>query len=281
MLLGGLQKIVTPLEAKAMILTLDKSDQVEKQLQAQRETVHGGHCGKDGKRPPATQSRDPEQPEKQQHGGGAKPPWDPRNKSKGRTWTRGNEYGSRNKREETIRQYSLDRKEWLPSTGVSGSTAKRSADNNDEKTVEQYHNESMDRAREVGVYHPECWALDYRHLVGDKRYFVSYRDLSARVKQKQKHIVRGYSGSSISVGAGAINLCVDVGGVYVKLRLENVFYPPQHQNLLSQAEAHGQGFDVAYNNAKRRYSLLKKGTVALQADMHRCGLRMFTDLLSR
>ncbi|KAG4053665.1 hypothetical protein PC123_g11191 [Phytophthora cactorum] len=184
MLLGGLQKIVTPLEAKAMILTLDKSDQVEKQLQAQRETVHGGHCGKDGKRPPATQSRDPEQPEKQQHGGGAKPPWDPRNKSKGRTWTRGNEYGSRNKREETIRQYSLDRKE-------------------------------------------------------------------------------------------------DVGGVYVKLRLENVFYPPQHQNLLSQAEAHGQGFDVAYNNAKRRYSLLKKGTVALQADMHRCGLRMFTDLLSR
>ncbi|POM67959.1 Putative retroelement [Phytophthora palmivora] len=74
---------------------------------------------------------------------------------------------------------------------------------------------------------------------------------------------------------GAVNLCVRVEGEYLQLRLENVFYSPGHQNLLSQSEAHGQGYDVEYDNAKRCYSILRKDSVVLKVGMHRTGLWIF------
>lgn len=135
--------------------------------------------------------------------------------------------------------------------------------------------DSANAPRRAGVYRPESWVFDCaanRHLVGDKRYFVfaKYRNLSA--KKRQKHEVRGYSGKTVPVGVGDVDLLVQVSRGAVRLRLENVFFSPEHHNLLSQTEAHAQGFDVIYNNTARRNTLLKGGTTALQADMHPCGL---------
>ncbi|KAG3146513.1 hypothetical protein PI126_g13296 [Phytophthora idaei] len=74
-------------------------------------------------------------------------------------------------------------------------------------------------------FRPEAWVYDCganRHLVGDKRYFVEYRSLTAA--EREKETVQGYNTTSAPIGIDTIDLWVEVNGGHVALRLEQVYY---------------------------------------------------------
>ncbi|KAG3120667.1 hypothetical protein PI125_g1003 [Phytophthora idaei] len=127
-------------------------------------------------------------------------------------------------------------------------------------------------------YRPEAWVYDCganRHLVGDKRYFVEYRSLTAA--EREKETVQGYNGTSAPIGIGTIDLWVVVNGGHVALRLEQVYFSPARPNLFSQSVARQQGYTVDYDDGSTVYTLSKNEATALQAPVKTaCGLWMFT-----
>ncbi|KAF4031240.1 gag-polypeptide of LTR copia-type [Phytophthora infestans] len=81
-------------------------------------------------------------------------------------------------------------------------------------------------------YQPETWVFDNgatQHLVGDKRYFFNYRDLT--LAKQDRATVHGYNGKSTPIGIGSIDLWINVNDNPVVLRVENVYYSPQRTNL--------------------------------------------------
>ncbi|POM73838.1 Hypothetical protein PHPALM_9277 [Phytophthora palmivora] len=74
MLLGGIQTLSTPQEAKTMIITLDKNAQVEKHIHTRRELSSEQHCGNRGKKLPATHNRTQMKQEDSHSSGEAKKP---------------------------------------------------------------------------------------------------------------------------------------------------------------------------------------------------------------
>ncbi|GMF59542.1 unnamed protein product [Phytophthora fragariaefolia] len=115
------------------------------------------------------------------------------------------------------------------------------------------------------VYNPKQWVFNNganRYLVGGKRYFVSYHEHTP--EEREKATVYGYNGENSPVGHGPIDLWVSVDGESVVLRVENVHYST---NLFSQSVATEQGFQIAYDNTIRTYTLSINGTVALKIDI--------------
>ncbi|KAG6608700.1 Transposon-encoded protein [Phytophthora cinnamomi] len=119
----------------------------------------------------------------------------------------------------------------------------------------------------------EQWVFDngaIQHLVGDKRYFVSFRDLTQ--EEREEATVYGYNGESSPVGIGSIDLWVSVDGLPVVLRIDNVYYSPEKTNLFSQSVATEQGFQIGYSDSTREYTLSMNGEVAMQIKVHPCKL---------
>ncbi|KAG2896753.1 hypothetical protein PC114_g14955 [Phytophthora cactorum] len=86
--------------------------------------------------------------------------------------------------------------------------------------------------------------------VGDKRYFVEYRRLTADEREKQH--VQGCNGTSARIGIGTIALWVT-------------------------SVSREQSFNVDYDDEKATYPLSKNLATALQAPLKsKCGLWMFT-----
>jgi hypothetical protein len=127
------------------------------------------------------------------------------------------------------------------------------------------------------VYKPGKWVFDNgatQHLVGDKRYFVNYRDLSPQEREKAK--VHGYNGTSSPLGIGAIDLWVLGDGSPVVLRIQDVYLSPGKTNLFSQSIATEQGFQTAYDDSALAYTLSVNGAAALRVKMQPCKLWIFT-----
>ncbi|GMF32336.1 unnamed protein product [Phytophthora fragariaefolia] len=132
------------------------------------------------------------------------------------------------------------------------------------------------KSNQKPVYNAEQWIFDNganRHLVGDKRYFVNYHELTP--EEREKATVYGYNGESSPVGTGSIDLWVSVDGEPVVLRVDNVYYSPKKTNLFSQSVATEQGFQIAYDDETRAYTLSMNGAVAMQIDVQPSKLWIF------
>ncbi|GMF26134.1 unnamed protein product [Phytophthora fragariaefolia] len=124
------------------------------------------------------------------------------------------------------------------------------------------------KSNQKPVYNAEQWVFDNganRHLVGDKRYFVNYHELTT--EEREKATVYGYNGECSPVDTGSIDLWVSVDGEPVVLRVDNVYYSPKKTNLFSQSVATEQGFQIAYDDETRAYTLSMNGAVAMQIDV--------------
>ncbi|KAG2993588.1 hypothetical protein PC128_g19798 [Phytophthora cactorum] len=84
------------------------------------------------------------------------------------------------------------------------------------------------------TYQPEFWVFDNganQHLVGDKRYFVNYRELTR--EESAKATGHGCNGQRSPVGVGSIDLWVNVEGSPVAMRVDDVYSSPEKTNLFS------------------------------------------------
>ncbi|KAG3164593.1 hypothetical protein PI124_g8337 [Phytophthora idaei] len=127
------------------------------------------------------------------------------------------------------------------------------------------------------TYQPEVWVFDNganQHVVGDKRYFVNYRELTR--EESAKATGHGYNGQRSPVGVGSIDLWVNVEGSPVAMRVDDVYYSLEKTNLFSQSIATEQGFQIAYDDALRKYTLTMNGEIPLQVLVQPCKLWTFT-----
>ncbi|POM74447.1 Gag-pol Polyprotein [Phytophthora palmivora] len=126
------------------------------------------------------------------------------------------------------------------------------------------------------VYEANQWISDNganRHLVGDKRYFVNYHKLTP--EERENATVYGYNGERSPIGIGAIDLWVSVDGEPVVLRGDQVYYSPKKTNLFSQSVATEQGFQTAYDDSTREYTLSMNGAVVIKVNIQPCKLWIF------
>ena len=85
------------------------------------------------------------------------------------------------------------------------------------------------------IYQPESWVCDTsadRHVVGDKRYFVKFRNLT--YTECRKETVNRYNSTTAPIGVVTIDLLLAMEGGQVEIRLEDAYYSPERPKLLSQ-----------------------------------------------
>lgn len=115
-----------------------------------------------------------------------------------------------------------------------------------------------------GEYSSKRWLLDNAanaHIVGTKKYFVTYRKLKPG-DTAVKGVKPDWATSFDGVGTVEIHLLVDTK--LVRLRLERVFYLPNAgRNVVSQSCCEQQGFVVAYDSVNHVYTVTKNGMKAM------------------
>ncbi|POM65606.1 LOW QUALITY PROTEIN: Hypothetical protein PHPALM_18649, partial [Phytophthora palmivora] len=320
MLMGGIQTVSTPDQAKSLILVLDKNATVEKQLQRHRGNDVQAQRGQHNEGDNRVGSRGKPMPKYQNH--------NQIKSSGGNGNSQKTSVTNEKKTDEEQKQYDEDRKSrscygchqpghifrncpdqvkkepdslassssgnvhsqanFTVSSGMFDRGQQKPTQNQRERDQPEGTLPQRKITAKRGVkptYRPELWVFDNgatQHLAGDKRYFVKYRNLSN--KEREMATVHGYNGKSSPIGIGSIDLWVQVQEGPVVLRVDNVYYSPNRTNLFSQSVATEQGFQVAYDDATRGYTLSMNGAIALEIKVQPCKLWMFVaenDFLSK
>jgi hypothetical protein len=291
MLTSGLRSARTPEQVKSVILVLEKEELVEKQLQSRVNNGSGNQGGSGrgngGKQLPNSNGDGRGKPSAKT-GGGPKPQksYKKRTEEQQRQYEEGRDskncFGCHQPGHLRKNCPEEVKKEPESSSSNSDSNARRQANLPVTPMATSQRQQTQGTLDQGGgdttpVYKPGKWVFDNgatQHLVGDKRYFVNYRDLSPQEREKAK--VHGYNGTSSPLGIGAIDLWVLVDGSSVVLRIQDVYFSPGKTNLFSQSIATEQGFQIAYDDSALEYTLSMNGVAALRVKMQPCKLWIFT-----
>eukprot|EP00644_Phytophthora_capsici_P008998 jgi/Phyca11/14173/fgenesh1_pg.PHYCAscaffold_6_\ len=92
-----------------------------------------------------------------------------------------------------------------------------------------------------------------RSLVGDKRYFLTYRTLG----ESEKESIYSIHGITMPKGVGTIEIWWNVQGNIVSMQLENVYYAKDNENLISQYKMETQGYKVYYDTDRHVFPAKK------------------------
>lgn len=141
-----------------------------------------------------------------------------------------------------------------PASGVSSGGSK--ADKSRESTKEPRTKE------EVHPYEVGTWCFDSacnRHIVGDKRYFVNYRELD----ESEKFPICSHNGVTEPEGVGTVEVWWKVLGKTVSVCLDDAYYVKGSENLVSHSKMEQQGFKIYYDTDKHIYTAKKDGVLSM------------------